>query len=657
VVLRAFLLIVLLAILVLHAQASFSKVDQRRFYGLRPFLSSKATSALPVPVWDEQLGETFTQDYVNLSWNVSVVSQTDRYGYGPAYLLNGLTNAGWWYQVGVAYDWPETSGGYLPGFVMVFEVFNSTGFSVFPEGGGGGALNFSTSVKSGDTILLELSFSATNVSFFAKDYSTGAVAHTSYFAHGSYFVGSVHSPSNQNGFFTGVMTEEYHVDKFFGSLKPVLYQSFSKINTAWLWADEYDPSNGTQLFYNSTFMRFNYVYELQSFYTDGAYEYAYGYGFVTGKEPISLTVYAKPVYADFGEVVNLSLTAFVQTNSSFEYTIYLDNTRFYSSFSLSRVLLLNTSIRALALGEHFYYVFVRTLKGYVASSKPFFFSVNPDPSLFVNVSRNEVDAGETIFLHFGVIGGTPPYTERIYDNRSLVASTNSSSLSFSLNKTGLVTLKVLLKDRTNYVSEQTLLLRVNPDPRAQLVFNRSFSDIGVPLPISVVVSGGTPPYSVNWYVNHTYATSGSLFYFVPRDNATYFVQAKITDDTGYTILTQALVLRVFSDPVAFLNVTSSPFTGKVRATVYVEGGTPPYRFAWYVNGRALNTSSQQIYLTLPKFGQNVIKLVVLDSSGYSITLEHKVNYQPYTLYILLPIVVLLLVLYLTRKKRFNICKA
>jgi len=91
----------------------------------------------PVPVWDEQVALTFTQSFLSMAWNVTAVPQNDSYGYGPAYLLNGLTDKGWWYQVGVSFDWPYSTGGFAAGFNMNYEVFSPNGSSVFPASGGG----------------------------------------------------------------------------------------------------------------------------------------------------------------------------------------------------------------------------------------------------------------------------------------------------------------------------------------------------------------------------------------------------------------------------------------------------------------------------------------------------------------------------------------
>ena len=68
-----------------------------------PTTAGKAT-------YDQQVSMIFTQDFQALSYNVTAVSQTDSSGYGPAYLLNGLSDTGYWYQVGLAYNWPLASG-------------------------------------------------------------------------------------------------------------------------------------------------------------------------------------------------------------------------------------------------------------------------------------------------------------------------------------------------------------------------------------------------------------------------------------------------------------------------------------------------------------------------------------------------------------------
>ncbi|MGI0085311.1 MAG: hypothetical protein ACREBQ_09540 [Nitrososphaerales archaeon] len=118
-------------------------------------LQPRQTTALAGAVnYDEQIGETFTQSFTSMAYNVTAMAQVDSDGYGPAYLLNGLSDVGYWYQVGLAYDWDGTASG----FVLAYEVFNSTGGSIFPTNGGGGVASFSGAVNQGDTVLLNLYF-------------------------------------------------------------------------------------------------------------------------------------------------------------------------------------------------------------------------------------------------------------------------------------------------------------------------------------------------------------------------------------------------------------------------------------------------------------------------------------------------------------------
>ena len=90
---------------------------------------------------------------VGLEANVTAVAQSDAYGYGLAYWLNGQSNAGLWYQVGVAWNWPLSSDrGYLPGFSFLEQVWNSSNARVDSH-------ISPLAVEGGDTISLFLNIS------------------------------------------------------------------------------------------------------------------------------------------------------------------------------------------------------------------------------------------------------------------------------------------------------------------------------------------------------------------------------------------------------------------------------------------------------------------------------------------------------------------
>ncbi len=246
-------------------------------------------SSLPVAMYDEQLGLTFTQNFVSLAYNVTAVPQVDSDGYGPVYLLNGLSNDGYWYQVGLSYNWPYAIGGYNPGFNLNYEVFNSAGKSIYPTNGGGGLKPFSGTVNSGDLVLLNLYFNSGNVYMFAKDWNTGASAYVTYAdSQTSSFSGSLSSPSN-NGLFSGLMTEWWHVNPYTGDETQVTYSDYSLgLSSAWMWMDETAPSNPSWSGAWSTSTAGPVTYsssnptQLQSLSSHGATEYSSAYQFITG---------------------------------------------------------------------------------------------------------------------------------------------------------------------------------------------------------------------------------------------------------------------------------------------------------------------------------------------------------------------------------------
>jgi hypothetical protein len=237
--------------------------------------------------YDEQLGMTFTQSFTSLEYNVTAVIQTDTtLDTGPAYLLNGLSNNGYWYQVGVSWNW---SPGQTPGtgFDMNYEVFDPAQNSIFPTSGGGGVQAFSGSVNDGDLVTLNLYFKSPNtVVMQAEDVITGAFASVTYSAEGAtYFTGSPSAVANSNGYFTGLMNEWYHGNPFYANGKQVTFSDpqFALIS-AWMWMDEFNANTLKDIFSSTTPSPVSYSNpnSLQKFSYNGTLEFSDAYEFMTG---------------------------------------------------------------------------------------------------------------------------------------------------------------------------------------------------------------------------------------------------------------------------------------------------------------------------------------------------------------------------------------
>jgi hypothetical protein len=231
-------------------------------------------------MYDEQLGLTFTQNYTSLTENVTAVAQTDSDGFGPAYLLNGLTNTGYWYQIGIGYDWPGASTG----FVLLYEVWAPGDTSVFPSGSGAGSSLLSGPVNSNDTVELSLTFSGNTVTMAAKDLTTGSQGSESFSAEGGNVFIGLNATSNNNGYFSGLMTEQYHSAQYSGGETPVTYWSNVSRTSAWMWADELKATStgSTAVWQAAGFVRYTTQNPVWTLSSNGAEEMSEASVFVTG---------------------------------------------------------------------------------------------------------------------------------------------------------------------------------------------------------------------------------------------------------------------------------------------------------------------------------------------------------------------------------------
>ncbi len=249
-------------------------------------LSAELQRHPPVPTnYDEQLGITFTQNFNSLEYNVTAVEQVDpTLDTGPGYLLSGVSSVGYWFQVGLSYNW---SPGDMPGtgFAMSYEVFNSQGNSIFPANGGGGLTSYSGTINPGDNVTIQLYFSAGFVVMAAHDVNTGASATEEYPAGGAtYFLG-LNSDANAEGFFTGLMTEWYHGEPYYSNPAEVIYSANTSVSSAYLWMDEFNANNGQVVFTSNATAVTTFTAnptQLQLFSYESITEYSDAFEFVTG---------------------------------------------------------------------------------------------------------------------------------------------------------------------------------------------------------------------------------------------------------------------------------------------------------------------------------------------------------------------------------------
>lgn len=175
--------------------------------------------------YDYQSGETFSGNFSTLSYNVYVINQSDSFGKGPAYLLNGLTNKLYWYQVGVGYNWSKYGTEHNAGFSTISYLEFITPTNSVPIG---------NVMHTGDKVLLSMNFSDGNVILKVYDWNTGFTNITTFPAYNAtYFVGGPYNGSEDNGtanwqgHFTGLMTEWVHANLYPNAEQPIIYAPYT----------------------------------------------------------------------------------------------------------------------------------------------------------------------------------------------------------------------------------------------------------------------------------------------------------------------------------------------------------------------------------------------------------------------------------------------
>jgi hypothetical protein len=168
--------------------------------------------------------------------------------------------------------------------------------------------------------------------------------------------------------------------------------------------------------------------------------------------------------------------------------------------------------------------------------------------------------------------------------------------------------------------------------------------IGESVTFTSSVSGGTPPYSYQWYLNGA-AVSGAIFptwTFTPVSTGTYTVYLNVTDSVLKTAKSNVASVTVAPPLTVSISPTSaSILVGQsVTFTSTVSGGYPPYSYQWYLNGAPVSgaTSSSwtftptisgiyYVYLKVTDANNNIaqsetarITVAVVPVGGYSISL-------------------------------------
>jgi hypothetical protein len=227
---------------------------------------------------------------------------------------------------------------------------------------------------------------------------------------------------------------------------------------------------------------------------------------------------------------------------------------------------------------------------YVGSDDGKIYSFGPLP-LTVSISPTSIamDVGQSHLFTSTVSGGMSPYSYQWCLNNSPMSGMTSPSWAFSPSSSGSYTIYLNVTDSVgNRVKSNVVLVTVNPAPSASISPSSVTLDVNQSQTFTSSVSGGTSPFSYQWYLNGapvSGATSSS-WTFTPSSSGSYTICVTVTDSLGIEAKSSTVPVTVNGA----LSVTIAPTSATLDIgqsqlfTSTVLGGTSPYSYQWYLNG-------------------------------------------------------------------------
>ena len=247
----------------------------------------------------------------------------------------------------------------------------------------------------------------------------------------------------------------------------------------------------------------------------------------------------------------------------------------------------------------------------------------------ISPSNPSIDNGQSITLTASVTGGTTPYSYQWYTGSgctTIISGATSSTYGASPTSTTTYSVKVTDSATTPVSSCSTSsTVTVNPVLTTPSISPSSATlDSGQTQTLTASASGGTTPYSYQWYTGSGCTTiisgaTSSTYGASPTSTTTYSV--KVTDSAN-TPVSQCSTTSTLTVNPALNTPTISPSNPSialgqsVTLTASVSGGTTPYSYQWYT-GSACNTiisgATSSTYLASPS--ANTTYTVKVDDSA------------------------------------------
>jgi hypothetical protein len=252
-------------------------------------------------------------------------------------------------------------------------------------------------------------------------------------------------------------------------------------------------------------------------------------------------------------------------------------------------------------------------------------TVNAVPSVTISPKSVSLDVGQSQLFTSSVSGGTSPYSYQWYLNGVAVSGATGASWTFTPSTSGSYTVYVKVKDKTEVqVTSNTALVTVNAALSVTISPSPVVLDVGLSQLFTSSVSGGTGPFSYQWYLDGSMVSgaTGATWTYTPTASGSHKVYVKVTDSVGKQATSNTVCVTVHCQLSVTISPTSATLTvGQSQVfTSDVDGGTGPYSYQWYLSGAAVSGATGASWTFTPSTsGSYTVYVKVTDSVDFTAT--------------------------------------